>query len=81
MEELRVLRERAKKNSQLAAAIKAEWLRGQLCGFYADDKIEHSVSTEFDHMTTDQLRQFIVEGTQVLGVDLLAAPKPNAKKH
>jgi hypothetical protein len=43
--------------SQLAAAIKAEELRGRLRGFYVE-KVEHGRTNEFDHMTDDELRQF-----------------------
>ena len=75
MAALRALRDTAKANGQISAAIKAAWLRSRLCGFYTDDKIEHGATVEFDHMTNEQLRKrkFIVEGTRV--------PKTNAKNH
>jgi len=70
MEELRVLRDCAKKKSQLAAAIKAEELRGRLRGFYVE-KVEHGGTNEFDGMTEDELRQFIAGETKALELQVV----------
>jgi hypothetical protein len=69
MEELRVLREIAKANGQLSAAIRAEELRGKLRGFYVE-KVEHGSTNEFAQMTDEQLRDFIIRETKALGLDV-----------
>jgi hypothetical protein len=68
MAKLRELRDAAKADAQLSAAIRAEELRGRLCGFYAA-KVERGEAGEFDGMSTDQLREFLVRETAALGLD------------
>jgi hypothetical protein len=56
MEELRVLREMAKNNNQLSAAITAEVKRGELRRFYV--KQVESIN-EFADWSDEELREFI----------------------
>ena len=56
MEELRRLRNMAKKKGQFATAVRAEELRGRLRRFYVD-QVEHGAAHEFDHMSDHGLQQ------------------------
>jgi hypothetical protein len=69
----------AKASGQLSAAIRAEELRGKLQRFYVD-QVETGGAHEFDQMTEDELRQYIVEEAKALGLhaDLM---KPSGAKH
>jgi hypothetical protein len=70
LEELRVLREMAKANGQLSAAIRAEELRGRLRGFYVETVAHNNSSNEFAQMSDEQLRDFIIQETRALGIDI-----------
>jgi phage terminase small subunit len=69
MEELRALREIAKANGQLSAAIRAEELRGKLRGFYVD-QVQHRDAHGFEQMTDEQLRDYIVREAAALGLTI-----------
>ena len=69
LEELRVLREMAKANCQMSAAIRAEELRGRLRGFYVDH-VQHRDVNEFAQMSDEQLHDFIRREARVLGIDI-----------
>jgi phage terminase small subunit len=58
MEELRVLRDMAKSNSQLSAAIQAEVKRGELRRFYVK-QVESAHINQFSRMTDEELEAFI----------------------
>jgi phage terminase small subunit len=62
MEELRALREIAKANGQLSAAIRAEELRG----FYVD-QVQHRDAHGFEQMTDEQLREYVIREAGALG--------------
>jgi hypothetical protein len=49
-------------------------LRGKLCGFYVGG-IERSNRGEFDHMTDDELRQWIAEEAQAMRIPISAERK------
>lgn len=61
MDELRGLRDLAKQNGQVSAAIAAEVKRGELRRFYVK-QVENGGPGEFDNMSDDELRDFIAGG-------------------
>ena len=76
MSELRTLRELAKQNAQISAAIKAEELRGKLRRFYVE-QIEHGDAHAFDQMSDDELRQFVAEETKAMKLNARPAMNGN----
>jgi hypothetical protein len=58
----------------LNAAIKAEELRGRICGLLK--KIDCSSKGEFDAITDDGLRQFIAEEAEAVNLAMPLAPRP-----
>jgi hypothetical protein len=56
-------------------AVKAEELRGKLRRFYVD-QAEHGSAHEFDQMSDDELRQYILEEARALGIH---APSTNGR--
>jgi hypothetical protein len=75
MAKLRELRDVAKAGGQLSAAIRAEELRGKLCGLYAEP-IDRSNADEFANMTNAELRTFVIEESRSLG---LHVPSTNGR--
>jgi hypothetical protein len=64
MEKLRELRDHAVANHKFAAAVRAEYLRGKAAGLY--DNVEYGVADEFSRMSTEELRQAILDQDEVL---------------
>lgn len=62
MDELKSLRELAKQNGQVSAAITAEVKRGELRKFYVK-QVETGNPGDFEHLTDDELREFIATGS------------------
>ena len=58
MDELRQLRDLAKTEKQISAAISAEVKRGELRKFYVK-QIETGLPGEFEQMSDDELREFV----------------------
>lgn len=58
--ELKTLRELAKQNGQISAAIKAEELRGRLFRYYIE-QVEHGGAGEFAHMSDEELDAYLGE--------------------
>ena len=69
LEELRVLREIAKANRQLSAAVRAEELRGKLRGFYVE-RVEQSNTSQFADMSDEELNNLIVRECEALGINI-----------
>lgn len=67
MDELKALRELAKQNAQLSAAIAAEVKRGELRKFYVK-QIETGGPGEFEGMTADELRNHVRREAEELGL-------------
>ena len=79
MVELARLRNEARARGKLGAAVKAEFLRGRLCGHY-DRKAEPRMASKFDGMSDEQLRAHILEqdeALRALGIEMVdVAPTP-----
>jgi phage terminase small subunit len=79
MSELRNLRELAKQNAQISAAIKAEELRGKLRRFYVE-QIETGGPGDFEAMSDDELQEYIAAEAKALQIPQHAGRK-NGTKH
>ena len=76
MSELKTLRELAKENGQIHAAIQAEVKRGELRKFYVK-QVETGKAGDFDAMSDSDLDAFIQQEAR----ELLAQTKRSATKH
>ena len=65
MTELLNLRELAKQNGQVSAAIKAEELRGKLRRFYVEQH-EHGEAGDFSKLSDDEMRSLLAQEAQAL---------------
>ncbi len=79
MSELKTLREMAKTNGQMSAAIKAEELRGKLRRFYVE-QVEHGTAHEFDGMSIDELRAYVAEESKALGLSPEQIPTKSSRR-
>jgi hypothetical protein len=66
MKELKLLREMAKADGDIKAAITAEVKRGEVKQFYVK-KVEMGAPSEFEQLTNGELQRAIIEKTRELG--------------